>query len=613
MIDFVQNFHFLRPWLLLFLLIPIGLLLKKIKTNQTSSWEEICDKHLLNFLIVREAGIKKVNFKKLIYIGLIFASISAAGPSWEKIEIPSFSAENPNIFVLSLAQDMQLTDISPSRLDRAKYIISDVADNVSAQAQYGIMVYSDEPYLISPITDDVNIIKSLLYQITSDIVPDNGDRLDRAISLAVERFKSAEYSKGNIILLCSDVGQRFDLALEKTKEAVALGYKLNIVDMSYDGNDKLKLLANNGQGAYLRVFDTSINPLLNNIKQLDYSNMQASKNLRSIYLDFGYYLIFIPLICLSFFFRKGILVLVLFFISSNANAGFLLNNDQEGFNLFKQEKYELAKDKFDDINWQGISLYMLNNHEEALKKFEKIKSSDGFYNKGVTLVKLCKYNEALDAFRESFKIDSNNEDARYNIEILENLFAEAKDSPSLLECQNNNQQQNQNQNNNDENENNSQKNENNSQENNKSSPDNEEKNEPSDNNNNNDNNENENQDKQNQNNNENQQKDNSKQNSDEKSDSSDKNNSEASDNSKSNSKKQNKQSSKTNENSKTDEESQQNAHTMQMQEGDDNEKYDEEAMVMQRLYREIPEDVGGLLREFIKKEYLKDRYNNENF
>ena len=625
MIDFIQNFHFIRPWLLLFLLIPFVLFLKKIKTNQSSSWEEICDKHLLDFLIVNEIGVKKINFKKYIYIGLIVACISAAGPSWKKIELPAISIENPNMFVLSLAQDMQLSDVSPSRLDRAKYIISDIADSISVQGQYGLMVYSEEPYLVSPITDDANLIKSLLHQIVPDVVPDNGDRLDRAISLAIEHFKSAGYSKGNIILLCSDVGQRFDLALEKANSAVSLGYNINIIDISYDGNDKLKRLANNGRGVYLRVFDQSISPLLQKITQINNANTQVDKNLRSIYLDFGYYLVFIPIICLLFFFRKGIFILVLCFISFNAHAGFLLNNNQEGFNLFKHEKYELAKDKFDDVNWQGISLYMLNQHEEALDKFDKIKSSDGFYNKGVTLVKLCKYNEALEAFRESFKIDSNNEDAKYNIEILENLFAEAKENPSLLECQNDNQQQNQDnnknenqekQNNDNNDENNSQENENNSQENDKKSSDKEEKNQSSDNNDSNDNNNNEEEEKkqnQNKDTKEQKDKDNSKQNDDKKNDASNKNNSEDKDNSKSNSKEKSNQSNQTNKNSKTDEETQQNANSVQMQEGNNNEKYDEEAMVMQRLYREIPEDVGGLLREFIKKEYLKDRYNNENF
>jgi Ca-activated chloride channel family protein len=285
--EFIQNFHFMRPWFLLFLLLPIAILFKKIKTDRASSWEEVCDKHLLNFLIVSEDGLKKINLKKFIYIALVFASISAAGPSWKKIEVQSFSVENPNMFVLSLAQDMQLTDVSPSRLDRAKYIISDIADNISFQGQYGIIVYSDEPYLISPIADDINIIKSYLYQIVPDIVPDNGDRLDRAISLAIERFKSAGYSKGNIILLCSDVGQRLDLAIEKTKEAASLGYNINVIDVSYDGTDKLRLLADTGKGVYLRVFYSSINPIIDMMKKIDNKNVQQDKNLRTIYLDFG--------------------------------------------------------------------------------------------------------------------------------------------------------------------------------------------------------------------------------------------------------------------------------------------------------------------------------------
>ena len=54
------------------------------------------------------------------------------------------------------------------------------------------------------------------------------------------------------------------------------------------------------------------------------------------------------------------------------------------------------------------------------------------------------------------------------------------------------------------------------------------------------------------------------------------------------------------------------APVMNAKEGDENTQYDEEALALHRKYREIPEDPGGLLREFIKKEYLKDRYHDEN-
>lgn len=651
MTEFIQNFHFLRPWFLLFLIIPVALLFKKFKASQQSSWAKICDKQLLDFLIIKEADFKKNSFKKFIYIGLIFACLSVAGPSWKKIELPSLSIENPNMFVLSLAQDMQLTDVLPNRLERSKYTIYDISENIDIQGQYGLIVYSEEPYLITPITDDVNLIKSLLYQITPDIVPDSGDRLDRAISLALERFKSAGYMKGNIILLCSDVGQRFDLALEKTKEAVSNGYSINIIDASYDGNEKLKLLADKGNGVYMSVFDTSLKPLISKIKKVDDKKSQKNKYFQSVYLDFGYYLVFIPLLCLLLFFRKGLLVLALCCLSFNAYAGFFQNNNQEGLGLFKQGKYEEALNKFDNDFWKGVSLYMLNKHEEALEKFNKDKTSEGLYNKGVTLVKLCKYEEALKAFEESVSLDNKNEDAKYNIEVLNNLFEDAKHNPSLLDCNNNQQQEKQddskdNNNNNDKNDG-------------KDNPDSENKCQSSedqsgekDNNSNNKNDEGannqdnsskkENNDNKNQNGEQNNQNEDKNPNSSEnESENESDNQADNKQNDKGNSKQsdqnqdENKRSDASNESDKKasssntqntnqsqmsgsgkDEEIDKNADAFNAAQFDNNEqddKYDEEAIALQRIYREIPEDVGGLLREFIKREHLKGRYNHESF
>ena len=49
--EFVQNFHFLRPWVFLLLILP-ALLYKYCYTKMEaiSSWEKVCDKNLLNFL-----------------------------------------------------------------------------------------------------------------------------------------------------------------------------------------------------------------------------------------------------------------------------------------------------------------------------------------------------------------------------------------------------------------------------------------------------------------------------------------------------------------------------------------------------------------------------------
>ena len=38
------------------------------------------------------------------------------------------------------------------------------------------------------------------------------------------------------------------------------------------------------------------------------------------------------------------------------------------------------------------------------------------------------------------------------------------------------------------------------------------------------------------------------------------------------------------------------------------EQYDEEAQARAQQYREIPENPGGLLKAFIRREYMKKRY-----
>ena len=50
--DFINNFHFLRPWFLLLLIIPAVFYFILFKNDENlSSWEKVCDKRLLDFLL----------------------------------------------------------------------------------------------------------------------------------------------------------------------------------------------------------------------------------------------------------------------------------------------------------------------------------------------------------------------------------------------------------------------------------------------------------------------------------------------------------------------------------------------------------------------------------
>ncbi|MBP5697975.1 MAG: tetratricopeptide repeat protein, partial [Alphaproteobacteria bacterium] len=394
---------------------------------------------MLKYLLVHKSSQKKISITHYLYIGIISIIIAAAGPTWKKIEIPTLTIENPNMFVLSLSQDMQLKDVTPSRLERAKFIISDLAEDVE-EGQFGLEVYSQEPYIITPLTDDTKLIKNLLPQIVANIVPDQGDRLDRAIDLAIERFKSANYTNGNILIFASDVGQRFDLVISKIEKAVQSNFAITVIDMSYSENDKLRMLSEKANGFYFSARNGNIKELIQHLKLKRQEKMTISENLRSTFIDYGYYLVFIALFCMLPFFRRGLLVLFLSVLfSSPAFAGFWTNSNQDGFNLFQSGNYEKASQTFKDPLWKGISLYKQDKKEEALATFSQIKNKNALYNSGVVLTKLCQYEKALDAFNKTLEIDPEHRDALYNKKVLEDLFEKAKTDPSVLNCGENKQ------------------------------------------------------------------------------------------------------------------------------------------------------------------------------
>ncbi len=636
MIEFFQNFHFLRPWVLLFLFLPFVFYMKKIYFhNSISSWENVCDKNLLELLLSKTKKYKKLSLTKYIYIGLISTIIAAAGPCWKKIEIPAFVIENPSMFVISLAPNMNLEDITPSRLERAKYMISDIS-KAAPEGQFGLEVYSQEPYIITPFTDDISIIKNLLPQIVPDIVPDQGDRLDRAVALAIEKFKSAGNGHGNIIMFASDIGQRLDLAIEQAEKAARMKYTLNVVDTSFSGNEKLEMLAQKGNGVYISVKETNLQKLLSKIVASDKDKLNISKNLQSQFLDYGYYLVFISLLCLLPFFRRGIFIFFFFcFFSFNANASFFLNDNQEGLRFLKNQQYDLALKKFKDPFWKSIVFYKQNKNEEALKELSHPKDDLSFYNKGVILTRLCKYKEAIEAFEAAYKLNPKNEDALYNKQVLDKLFDDAKKDPSLLECQNDQQdQQNQQNQNKDQNDNSSQDKNNSNSESNSSSNSNSEQDQstnPQEQENQEQNQSTDPQEQENQkNSSEQKQNNNDKSSQDVKSQETDSNNKQEnnSDNQQKNSSSDNKESSPQDKTGDSDEQASSQQKTSQAKDSSDETEEeavgtsiknkedapqgDEEVLAKQRQYREIPENVGGLLREFIKKEYSKDRYHDEN-
>lgn len=414
-----RAFHFLRPWLLLLLILPLWFYGRYFHgRNNQSSWEKVCDKKLLSYLLVKGSSAQRKIMAWLGMLGILTAIFAAAGPSWVKIEIPALAPENPLMIVLNMSSEMKGRDLTPTRLERAKFEIKDLLQQLHGN-QTGLEVYTSEPFLIAPLTEDNEIIANLLPAVDFNIMPANGDRLDRAIALAVEKMQAAGFQQGNILVFTPDVGQRLDLALEAAKQAAAAGFKVNIAAAASQPNEKLQLAAEAGKGKFfnLGVADNGLAAFAQALNQAP-ERLEKSKNWQSVWLDYGYYLLLVPLLCCLYFFRRGILVLAFLLAAQPAEAGFFLNADQEGLKQFNQGIYEKAAQNFKDSRWRGATYYRLGNYEQAYRQFANNNDVTSLYNQGNALAKGGKIEEAIKKYEEVLKLQPDHDDAKFNLEYL---------------------------------------------------------------------------------------------------------------------------------------------------------------------------------------------------
>ncbi len=603
MTEWLGDFHFLRPWFLLLAVIPF--LLQRLYHNgntAVSSWQKVIDPKLLDFLLIKGVANNRKMLMRTALLGLVSAAIIAAGPSWEKIEVPVMQKQNPVVIMLNMSSDMSNDDVKPNRLERAKYKIKDFTDKLTS-TQTALGVYSDEPFVIVPFTDDVKILHNLLPTLSLDIMPANGDRLDRAITLGAERIKEAGYNQGNLVIFASDVGQKLNLVLEAAKAAITDGIKVNIIATAAGENEKLRMVAEAGGGKYLDA--------VNNDRQIDEwaeminktnAPIEKGENLSQQWLDNGWYFLFVPLICCLLLFRKGLLIIALFCFIGEAQAGFFTNADQDGLEAFNNKNYAKAEKLFRDENWKAASYYRQGNYAEALRYYTSNNSVEGLYNQGNALAKSGKIKEAIAKYEEVLKIQPQHEDAKFNLEYLKQQQNQSsqqnqqqnqssqqnKDSESQAQS---GEQNNNNDNGQDNNQNNNQNDENKGEENQQQQMNNQQ---------------------QNGNDNQEQKQDNSPQPQDNDDKSQENNSSGQNDNENNQDKPEQSRGSydyQQTEDQPQKQGEQNQAGQAEMQEGD--EDYDEKVQAKMQRYRDIPEDPGGLLRAFIAEEYRKNRYNEK--
>lgn len=131
------------------------------------------------------------------------------------------------ITCLDVSNSMLSEDITPSRLEKSKQMLSRMVDGFSND-KVGMVVFAGDAYIQLPITSDYLAAKMFLSSINTQMVSKQGTAIGAAISLAMNSFSTNETSEKAIIVI-TDGENHEDDAIGAAKAASEKGIKVNVV------------------------------------------------------------------------------------------------------------------------------------------------------------------------------------------------------------------------------------------------------------------------------------------------------------------------------------------------------------------------------------------------
>lgn len=375
------------------------------------------------------------------------------------------------MIALDVSKSMLARDVSPTRLERAKQMLSRLIDK-SGNNRIGIVIFAGKAYLQMPLTGDLSAAKMYLGSADTESVPTQGTVIGDALKMCNASFNSKE-KKYKAVILISDGEDHDEAADEVAKQMSSDGVAIFTVgigstagspiidestgEMKKDAQGNtvisklneaaLQSIAKNGNGGYMLYNNTEsvASTIASQLANLDKKAVRDDSltNYQSFYqwfLALALVLLLIELFISEMKSTKikklkpAVTALLLLFVFS---AGAQSDKEiiKEGNVAYNKKDYPAAATEYnkvvqknpDNVTAQynlGNALYKSEKKEEAIGAYDKsisklttpVEKSNAYYNKGVVLQNENKLPECIDAYKNALKLDPANEDARQNLQ-----------------------------------------------------------------------------------------------------------------------------------------------------------------------------------------------------
>lgn len=202
------GFHFASPlWFFALLAwFPVLYWLRKTHTRgATGAVHRYADAHLLPYLtgvqVLRAVKHRRPFFWWALVWSLLV--IAMAGPRWGYTDLILMRPQHHIVVVLDISRSMQVADVPPSRLARAKQEIQDLLSQ-GQPVNVGLVAFASVASVITPVTQDAQTLLNALPALQTELLMMQGSRLHDALDKAAILLRQLPEDQGKFILLLSD-------------------------------------------------------------------------------------------------------------------------------------------------------------------------------------------------------------------------------------------------------------------------------------------------------------------------------------------------------------------------------------------------------------------------
>ncbi|MBY5786689.1 VWA domain-containing protein [Rhizobium leguminosarum] len=451
----IADFHFIRPWLLLLLLLPALILWLASRSGDVrSQWKSMIAPHLLDNLMVDGSAGSRIRPSWVLAGVLVAGIVGAAGPTWQREPPPFVEDTSPLVIAVDLSQTMDAIDVTPSRIERAKLKIKDLMDTRQG-ARTAIVAYAGTAHLVLPPTEDAALLESYSDALATRLMPRPGKDTAAALSLA-DKLLEKEEASGTILLLTDGVEDAASKAIESNSNGIIIlgvgssaGGPVKTPDGGFASDasgsrlfsklDVTKLeeigKATGADVATVTDDDTDVRWIAERVRA-NFTQKRVKDSDR--WRDLGWWLILPLSVAMAFSFRKGwvvrtsaVLLAVHMFSPDSARADGLmdmwLTQDQQGRIAFERGDFDAAAGRFADPMWRGVALYRAGKFQEAVDAFASVDTAESWYDQGNSLLHLGKFDEAVAAYIKALQKRKDWGEAIANLAIAQQLLAAQKE------------------------------------------------------------------------------------------------------------------------------------------------------------------------------------------